>query len=252
MTWHAYLDAVVCLTTPDGPLRVEPAATAGQVSGPFPAGITHLAVVTAHNPYGVETGSSRNAAAHQQLIEDLDVDKIPHWPAVGADVTFAHTETSLAIPNIKRDHALRLGASLHQDAIFWWTPSQWELLPCDGSPSVIRGWRSAPAATGPACSARLIAFRDDGQRSGATFEVPGSLHLLHLDVRAKGSRFWALDPDDDMEPVALPRPDRWGFLPDHVEPVGMAVALRALTRQLVGKHRATGELPALLPGPTER
>jgi hypothetical protein len=77
-----------------------------------------------------------------------------------------------------------------------------------------------------------------------TFDVDAGpfLTLVHQGGR---SRFWMVWPDDELEPTALPSPERWGFLPHGVDGEALATQLRSIGRQLIKDFRQTGELPLL-------
>lgn len=101
---------------------------------------------------------------------------------------------------------------------------------------------------------RLIAFFARGDYAEWVFD-PGSEGLLTLAMRRGRSRFWLTWPDDERDPVALPRPERWGFLPDGIDPVRLAKELRARARDDLRRYSGGGGAPRLeepyeRPGPS--
>lgn len=86
------------------------------------------------------------------------------------------------------------------------------------------------------------------------FDVSGSPHLLRLSVARGRSRFWAVDPEGFLDDVALPRPERWGFLA-HDNGFELARQLREVSRGLIRDFEASGvapetQDPAPRPGPS--
>jgi len=56
------------------------------------------------------------------------------------------SEPSLLVPGVDRETACAWAASFEQNAIFWWTPSDWRVVGVLlATPDVVLGWRLSPA-----------------------------------------------------------------------------------------------------------
>jgi len=146
--WSSYLTAVVDLSPPDGaPFRVSPAPS-GE-TGQWPCGPTPLIhVITAWNPDSVLLSAEVNQARHDQLVADLDHQRLDWWPAIGRDPDGRHFEEGVAVMGLTDAAAVTVGLAYGQAAVFAWSPPQWQVLSCTDERRHTCGWRTGPVPPG--------------------------------------------------------------------------------------------------------
>lgn len=141
MTWEEYERASVRIHTPDGTIEVRPSPV--DCEGPYPkVGDASIYVITAYNPRGRAQSDDANRRAHGLLVAELAARSRTFFDAVGGDVSWEHTEHSVAVVGLLDEEALAIGRLFHQDAIFRWAPSGWSVLACSGNRSTVTGFTS--------------------------------------------------------------------------------------------------------------
>jgi hypothetical protein len=142
--WEAYARTVVEVVLPGGAVLIR-TATAGIVGQwPFPSPEA-VFILTAWDPGAERPSTEENRMRQSALVEDLRRWSDTMWPALGVDPLSAHREEGVAVSGLSAADAVALGARYRQDAIFVWTPEEWEILACAGGRRLASGW----SLTGP-------------------------------------------------------------------------------------------------------
>lgn len=139
--WFAYTVTVVRIDHPKWGRFIVAPEPGGGTQGLFPDdGGRSIHIMTAHNP-GRALPAAENEQRQRQLRTGLGQRPgLEIWEAVGADVTWTHQEQSLAIVGLTDDDAREVARAFDQDAIFAWTPQQWNLLSCIDDLTWHAGW----------------------------------------------------------------------------------------------------------------
>jgi len=138
--WSAYVDAVVRIEAPGRVIWVRPtpvSRTAGEY--PEPEGRA-ICVITEHNPGGRLASDTANAAAHEQLVAELEKRGLTRWPAAGGDASWTHVEESAAVIGMDEADAIALGAQFGQDAIFLLPRADRRVVGCAEERVMVTGW----------------------------------------------------------------------------------------------------------------
>jgi hypothetical protein len=150
--WSAYVNAVVRIEGPGGVIWVRSPPVA-RISGEYPeAEGRTICVITAHNPGGRLASGADNAAAHEELVVELEKRGLTWWPAAGGDASWTHVEESAAVIGMDEADAIALGAQFGQDAIFVLTPADRRIIGCGERRVMATGWSIEPEAGFPAAT----------------------------------------------------------------------------------------------------
>jgi hypothetical protein len=117
-------------------LTVRPAAH----PGPYPLTDSPVHVLTAHNPGAERPGDAENRRRQDALEAELAGLGLTVVRAVASAEDGTHAEDSVAVVGWDDAAALALARRYGQDALFRWSPAAWEVVPCDGGPSLRSGW----------------------------------------------------------------------------------------------------------------
>lgn len=84
------------------------------------------------------------------------------WPAAGGNSDWTHVEESVVIAELDPERACEIGREFGQDAIFVWTPTDWQIRSCSDGGVARRGWVVLPtppelAAIDAACRELALA-----------------------------------------------------------------------------------------------
>ena len=90
--------------------------------------VSQFAVVTASNPYGVNSTDEENLRRHSTLREELERAGIPNVLAAGASPDGVHREEGFAIW-VSRDRARDIATRHEQSAFFWFDGSEFWIVP---------------------------------------------------------------------------------------------------------------------------
>lgn len=119
-----------------GRLTVRPAAR----PGPYPLAAAPVHVLTAHNPGAGRPGDAENRRRQAALEAELAAAGLAVVRAVASAPDGTHAEESAAVVGWDDAAALALARRYGQDAVFRWSPTAWEVVPCDGGPALRSGW----------------------------------------------------------------------------------------------------------------
>lgn len=146
--WAAYLDTVIEFGDPGGGrwrLRALAADEPGAGVGPeFLRGDFVAWVITAWNPESELVSAEQNAAAHRELLGDVEAAGLVALPAVGMSRDRSWSEESVLVVGASRQWVLGVAEKYKQNAVFRWTPEALDvmgvLIPGEGS----SGWVCEP------------------------------------------------------------------------------------------------------------
>ena len=146
--WAAYLDTVIEFSDPDGGrwrLRARAADESGAGVAPeFLRGDFVAWVITAWNPESELVTAERNAAAHEELLADLEAASLLALPAVGMSSDRKWSEDSLLVVGAAREWVLNAAAKYRQNAVFRWSPEAFEVVGALVPGQASRAWVCEP------------------------------------------------------------------------------------------------------------
>jgi hypothetical protein len=122
--WSAFLSAVIEIGANGGRELVR----AGPFRVPDPGRTTW--VVTAANPGGTRISEGENAARHAALLAALRRSRIRWLSALGRDEAGTWHEESLALLAVEAHHAIEIGRSFQQAAVFQVVGKRAVVVPC--------------------------------------------------------------------------------------------------------------------------
>lgn len=122
-----YLESVVEIAFDAGTVLVTP-APAGVTDGRFPAGLSHLHVITAWNPFSQVLDAASNAARNEALARNIESAGLVHLDAVGRSPDHAWREQGFAVLDADEDTVLDLAERHDQHAVYAWTPREWAVV----------------------------------------------------------------------------------------------------------------------------
>ena len=135
--WAAYLDTVIEFSDPDGGrwrLRARAADESGAdesgagVAPEFLRGDFVAWVITAWNPESELVSAEQNAAAHRELLADVEAAGLVALPAVGMSRDRRWSEESVLVVGASRQWVLGIAEKYKQNAVFRWTPESLDVV----------------------------------------------------------------------------------------------------------------------------
>ena len=146
--WAAYLDTLIEFSDPDVSrwrLRARTAGESGAAVAPeFLRGDFVAWVITAWNPESELVPAEQNAAAHRELLADVEAEGLVALPAVGMSRDRSWSEESVLVVGASRQWVLGVAEKFKQNAVFRRTPESLDvvgvLIPGEGS----SGWVCEP------------------------------------------------------------------------------------------------------------
>jgi len=98
----------------------------------------------------------------------LKAEGLTWWPAAGGNSDWTHVEESVVIAELDPERACEIGREFGQDAIFVWTPTDWQIRSCSDGGVARRGWVVLPT---PPELAAIDAGAEDVERDGSLVTV---------------------------------------------------------------------------------
>ena len=141
--WSAYLATVIDVTLPDGTRRVVEQARE-QSPQPWPFDEPVAWILTACNPRSVSLAPEVNAERHQQMGREVAALGLVALPNVGynpADPSW--TEVGYTVLGGDEQTVIDLARRWDQNAVFRWSPEQFELIGVLLAGRDLHGWRWA-------------------------------------------------------------------------------------------------------------
>ena len=151
--WAAYLDTLIEFSDHDGSrwrLRARAADESGAdesgaaVAPEFLRGDFVAWVITAWNPESELVTAERNAAAHEELLADVEAAGLLALPAVGMSSDRKWSEDSLLVVGAAREWVLGVAAKYRQNAVFRWSPEAFEVVGALLPGEALRAWVCEP------------------------------------------------------------------------------------------------------------
>lgn len=131
--WAAYLDTIIEFSDPDGsrlvflraglPMSPEPLSRLSSFAATLPAW-----VITAWNPESELVPAEQNAAAHRELLADVEAAGLVALPAVGMSRDRSWSEESVLVVGASRQWVLGIAEKFKQNAVFRWTPESLDVV----------------------------------------------------------------------------------------------------------------------------
>ena len=141
--WSAYLATVIDVTLPDGTRRVVEQARE-QSPQPWPFDEPVAWILTACNPRSVSLAPEVNAERHQQMGREIAALGLVTLPNVGynpADPSWS--EVGYTVLGGDEQTVIDLARRWDQNAVFRWSPEQFELIGVLLAGRDLHGWRWA-------------------------------------------------------------------------------------------------------------
>ena len=129
--WDLWADALIDCEI-DGRTLLVRGPNAEALPGDAP-----IFTVTAYNPSGVEREEVVNAAAEQELEQELTRIGAQFWPATGRSLDGSWSEPGVAIAGLERADACDLGRRYGQLGVFELTESEVHVVRC-GDEEIVR------------------------------------------------------------------------------------------------------------------
>ncbi|MFA7265070.1 MAG: DUF3293 domain-containing protein [Candidatus Nanopelagicales bacterium] len=132
--WAAYLDTLIEFSDPDGGrwrLRARAADESGAGVAPeFLRGDFVAWVITAWNPESALVSAEQNAAAHRELLADVEAAGLVALPAFGMSRDRSWSEESVLVVGASQGWVLGIAEKYKQNAVFRWTPESLDVVGC--------------------------------------------------------------------------------------------------------------------------
>jgi len=139
--WAAYLATVIDVTLPDGTQRlIEQVPAQSTQEWPFDGPVAWI--LTACNPRSIALAEEVNAERHERMghqIADLGLTAYPNLGYDPADPTWS--EAGYTIVGGDESTVCDLAREWEQNAVFRWTPAEFELVGVLLDDRDLHGWR---------------------------------------------------------------------------------------------------------------
>ena len=139
--WDLWADALIDCEV-DGVSRCIRGPDAEALPGTAP-----IFTVTAYDPNGVERDEAANAAAEQELEQELSQIGVQFWHATGRSPDGSWSEPGVAITGLDRADACDLGRRYGQLGVFELTDTEVHVVRCSDGAIVRTRPRQTPSAT---------------------------------------------------------------------------------------------------------